>query len=83
MDQALTVSVNGIAMRVPAGSTAAAALALARIDAARYSISGAPRGPLCGMGICFECCALVNGRRQRTCQTVCEEGMEIRTDVEA
>jgi D-hydroxyproline dehydrogenase subunit gamma len=35
---------------------------------------------MCGMGICFECCATVNGRRLRTCQTVCQPNMEILTD---
>jgi aerobic-type carbon monoxide dehydrogenase small subunit (CoxS/CutS family) len=80
MHEALTVFVNGRAVKVPAGSTAVAALTLAGLDAARQSVSGTPRGPLCGMGICFECCALVNGQRQRTCQVICEQGMEIRTD---
>jgi D-hydroxyproline dehydrogenase subunit gamma len=81
--EAITVSVNGRTIEVAVGSTAAAALALAGIDALRESVTGTPRGPLCGMGICFECCALINGRRQRTCQTVCQPGMEIRTDVDA
>jgi aerobic-type carbon monoxide dehydrogenase small subunit (CoxS/CutS family) len=38
---------------------------------------------MCGMGICFECCAMIDGRRLRTCQTVCQPGMEIRTDGDA
>ncbi len=83
MDELIKVSVNGRAIEVPAGSTAAAALALAGIDATRQSVTGTPRGPLCGMGICFECCAMIDGYRQRTCQMVCRPGMEIRTDVEA
>jgi D-hydroxyproline dehydrogenase subunit gamma len=76
----ITVQVNGRAIEVQAGSMATAALALAGIDAPRKSVTGGPRGPMCGMGICFECCAMVNGRRLRTCQTVCLAGMEIRTD---
>ncbi len=80
MHEAITVYVNGRAIEVPVGSMAAAALALAGLDAPRQSVTGTPRGPLCGMGICFECSAMVNGRRQRTCLTVCQSGMEIRTD---
>ncbi len=80
MHEAITITINGQAIEVPAGSTAAAALAMANIDAPRQSVTGAPRGPLCGMGICFECCAMIDGHRLRTCQTVCRPGMEIRTD---
>jgi D-hydroxyproline dehydrogenase subunit gamma len=82
MSESIQVSVNGRTVEVPAGCTAAAALAVAGIDIVRQSVSGSPRGPLCGMGICFECCAVINGRRQRTCQTICEPGMEIHTDAD-
>ena len=47
----------------------------------RTSVSGQPRAPLCGMGICFECRATVDGHvHERTCQLVVRDGMEIRTD---
>jgi sarcosine oxidase subunit alpha len=46
----------------------------------RVSVQGRPRGPLCGMGICMECRATVNGVPQRrTCQLVCAPEMEIVT----
>jgi D-hydroxyproline dehydrogenase subunit alpha len=77
--EAIAVRVNGQTIEVPRGSMATAALALAGVDATRQSVAGEPRGPVCGMGICFECCAMVNGRRVRTCQTVCQPGMEIDT----
>ena len=32
-----------------------AAVAIAGVTAFRRSVTGEPRGPLCGMGICFEC----------------------------
>jgi sarcosine oxidase subunit alpha len=83
MSETFTVNVNGRAVEVPSGSSAAVALAIAGV-AARQSVSGAPRGPLCGMGICFECCATIDGRaHQRTCQAACRPGMEIRTDGDA
>lgn len=81
MDELIKVSVNGRAIEVPAGSTAAAALALAGIDATRQSVTGTPRGPLCGMGICFECRVNIDGRAHcKSCQVVCLPGMEVRTD---
>jgi sarcosine oxidase subunit alpha len=44
----------------------------------RRSVSGELRGPLCGMGICFECRVLVDGQLHvRSCQMLCREGMEI------
>jgi len=80
-DEAVTVLVNGQPVRVPPGTSAAAAVAMAGVSAFRSSVTGAPRGPLCGMGICFECRATVDGvPGVRTCRTRCREGMEIRTD---
>lgn len=40
-------------------------------EAFRTSVSGEPRAPMCGMGICMECRATVDGvPHQRTCQTM-------------
>lgn len=75
------LSVNGIAIAVPAGSMVSAAVAAAGASAFRRSVTGEPRGPLCGMGICFECRVTIDGRAHvRSCQTVCAPGMEVRTD---
>ena len=64
MTETIIVNINGRDVRVPGDSTAAVALAVAGI-AARQSVTGTPRGPLCGMGICFECCATIDGRPHR------------------
>jgi sarcosine oxidase subunit alpha len=33
------------------------------------------------MGICFECRAIINGKaHSRSCQIVCELGMDVRTN---
>jgi len=33
------------------------------------------------MGVCFECSVTIDGRPHcRSCQTLCAEGMEVRTD---
>lgn len=77
----INVRVNGKTLTVPAGTLVAAAILRAGKSACRRSVTGEPRGPLCGMGICFECRATVNGvAHVRTCQRLCEPGMEIATD---
>ena len=76
----VTLSVNGSPVAVPAGATDEVAMAIAG-QACRTSVSGEPRGPLCGMGICFECRVSINGTPHcRSCQILCEPGMEVRTD---
>ena len=66
-----------IHVRVPAGSSVAAALAQQPPGHTRLSVSGQWRAPLCGMGVCHECRVLINGRERLACQTVCEDGMVI------
>jgi len=81
MPEMIAVRVNGREVQVASGSTAAAAVMIAGDCACRTSVSGEPRAPLCGMGICFECRATVNGvAHTRTCQELCEPGMVISTD---
>ena len=72
---------NGKSVSVPVGSMVSTAVARARLVMFRRSVSGAPRAPLCGMGICFECRVTINGREHcRSCQIPCAPGMEVRTD---
>jgi D-hydroxyproline dehydrogenase subunit gamma len=81
MTDEITLTVNGTAVTVPSGAMVSAAVSLAGVTAFRRSVSGEPRAPLCGMGICFECRVTVNGREHvRSCQLPCEPGMEVRTD---
>lgn len=43
-------------------------------------VSGAPRGPFCGMGVCFECEVTVDGRPAvRACQTRVLPDMTVET----
>ena len=77
----ITVSVNGRPLTVPAGSMVSAAVAISGVASFRRSVTGEPRGPLCGMGICFECRVTINGEaHSRSCQIACQSGMEVRTD---
>lgn len=76
----LSLRVNGVSVEVVPGSTVAVAAVIAA-QSCRTSVSGQPRGPLCGMGICFECRVTINGKPHcRSCQILCEPGMEVRTD---
>jgi len=71
--------INEVAAIVPRGSMVSAALLVAEVPC-RRSISGEPRTALCGMGICFECRATVDGiAHRRTCQIVCTHGMKVVT----
>lgn len=76
----VTLTVNGSMIAVPSGATVAVALMMAG-HACRKSVSGEARGPLCGMGICFECRVSINGTPHcRSCQILCEAGMSVETD---
>jgi hypothetical protein len=79
MPSDVRLKVNGIEVVVPSGTTVGVAIMLAD-QPCRTSITGEPRGALCGMGICFECRAVINADQHcRSCQTLCEEGMSVTT----
>lgn len=81
MPDTVTVVVNGVSVTMPAGSMVSAAILKTGVSAFRRSASGELRGPLCGMGICFECRVTIDGEQHcRSCQTVCINGMDVRTD---
>ena len=80
MPSQVSVTVNGSQVVVASGATVAAAVMIAG-QACRISVNGEPRGPLCGMGICFECRVMVNGNPHlRSCQVLCEPGMDVETE---
>jgi predicted molibdopterin-dependent oxidoreductase YjgC len=81
VDSQVTLRINGRPVSVPTGTVVAAALAVAGVPRFRRSVAGEARTPLCGMGMCFECRVTINGQPLcRSCQTACEEGMEVWTD---
>jgi len=78
-DEGFFITVNGGRVRVALGTSVAAAMMMSQ-EPCRFSVTGEARGPLCGMGICMECRATVNGvAHRRTCQMVCVPGMEVVT----
>lgn len=70
---------DGQPLRVAAGTTVAAALALAGDGSSRTSLSGQRRAPVCGMGVCQECRVNIDGQRRLACQTLCRDGMRVET----
>lgn len=63
------------------GDCVAAALLADGVIAFRTSpLSGAPRGPLCMIGNCFECLVEIDGEpNQQACRVSVREGMQVRT----
>jgi predicted molibdopterin-dependent oxidoreductase YjgC len=62
------------------GETVAAALLAAGFRDLRASVvMGAPRGPYCLMGACFDCLVRIDGEFNRqACMTQVEPGMDVR-----
>ena len=80
MSESFSITVNGRQVRVSEGTSVAAAMMMSD-EPCRISVRGEPRGPLCGMGICMECRATVNGvRHRRTCQLLCTPATEVVTE---
>ncbi len=80
MPDFVKITIDGAEVKVQAGTTVAAAILISRAGF-RRSVRGELRGPVCGMGICFECRAKVDGQpQQRTCQLLCAGGMVVSTD---
>ena len=77
--EVVNIFVNGSPTVARAGSVVSAVLLTVGVSC-RASVSGEPRTALCGMGICFECRAVVEGvMHQRTCQLPVREGMRVET----
>jgi len=77
----LRLRIDGEEVAADPAWTVAALLERLGRSAARRSVGGERRAPLCGMGICFECRVTIDGERHRRgCQVLCREGMEVATD---
>ncbi|MBB6563071.1 succinate dehydrogenase/fumarate reductase-like Fe-S protein [Acidovorax soli] len=76
----LQIHADGVRLQVARGTSVAAALAQVPPGRTRTSVTGQPRAPLCGMGVCHECRVRIDGRVRLACQTLCTEGMQVHTD---
>ncbi|EIF32809.1 hypothetical protein BCh11DRAFT_00544 [Burkholderia sp. Ch1-1] len=70
---------NDQPLSVPGGRSVAAALLAAGVSRFRATpVSGAPRGPFCMMGACFECLVEIDGVPSRqACMVEVKAGMRI------
>jgi sarcosine oxidase subunit alpha len=81
MPEIVTIIVDGVMVEVAEGISVATALITTGKNVFRISSNGAGRGPLCGIGICFECRVTIDGRKHaRSCQLPCRSGMNVQTD---
>ena len=77
--RSVTLTVDGREVDAVAGESVLAALWANGIRALHHTaLAGEPRGPFCGIGICFDCLVTVNGERSvRACMTAVEPGMAV------
>lgn len=79
--QHVTLLIDGEPTAVSSGCSVAVALLSAGVMSFRRSVTGEPRAPLCGMGICYECRVTIDGEpHQKSCMVVVAAGMKVVTD---
>lgn len=74
------LQIEGRPVQARAGDSVAVAMLEAGVGVFRETpVSGAPRAPLCLMGVCFDCLVEVDGRPNvQACMTPVAEGMQVR-----
>jgi sarcosine oxidase subunit alpha len=77
----VSVTVDGIPLPAYLGETLAAVMLAAGWRVFRYAPrTGSPRGLFCGMGVCYDCLMVVDGRPNvRACMTPVTDGMRAET----
>ncbi|WP_414442687.1 (2Fe-2S)-binding protein [Burkholderia sp. 22PA0106] len=76
----VNLTVEGRVIQAREGESVALALLAAGLDHTRTTpVSGAPRAPLCLMGVCFECLVNVDGQPNvQACMLEVRDGMRVR-----
>jgi aerobic-type carbon monoxide dehydrogenase small subunit (CoxS/CutS family) len=77
------IQVNGNPVMAYPGETLATVILAAGWKMFRHTtLSGEPRGPFCGMGLCFDCLVTVNKRQNvRSCVTLAQPGDEVERQI--
>lgn len=77
----VAITIDGRPHMARRGDSVAAALLEAGVTACRTTaISGAPRGPYCLMGVCFDCLVTIDGVGNRQgCLVEVRDGMAVAT----
>lgn len=75
----IMISIDGVALEVPAQETLAAAmLQSGPLDLRTTAISGTPRSAYCMMGVCFDCLVTIDDQpNQQACMTIVRPGMRV------
>jgi D-hydroxyproline dehydrogenase subunit gamma len=74
------IEVDGARVTAFEGESVATALLAAGVRVFRRTASGAPRGPFCNMGACFDCLVTIDGESfQRACRSRVRQGMRVET----
>lgn len=78
VEEKVTFSFDGVAIKTKPGITVAAALLASGRSAFRNTpVSGASRGPFCMMGACYDCLVSVNGETVQACMTIVKPGLRV------
>ena len=83
-DELIEIEFNGRSLHAAPTQTLLAALWDATPPTLHVTAhTSEPRSAFCGIGLCFDCVALVNGTPNvRTCMTVVEPGMVVETQTD-
>jgi predicted molibdopterin-dependent oxidoreductase YjgC len=76
----VALEIDGMPVAAREGDSVAAAMLAAGVFSGRDTpVSGAPRGPFCMMGACFDCLVEIDGEPNRqACMTMVAGGMTVR-----
>ncbi len=75
-----TFRFDGRPVEAFAGESVGAALIAAGIPAVRIAGDGTRRGPVCQIGVCWECRCVIDGEpNMRACRTEARPGMVVET----
>lgn len=78
-DGSLRFDFEGRAVTARPGESVAAALIASGYVSLRTAEDDSPRGVLCGIGVCWECRCIIDGRpNSRACMTEVKHGMTVR-----
>lgn len=77
----IDIVIDGAVVAARTGDTVAAAMLAAGLMCTRTTpVTGAPRGPFCMMGVCFECLVTIDGgASQQACLVAVAPGMRVDT----
>lgn len=74
----VTVRMDGRDLTLRQGANLAAELLVSGVMPFRHTpVSGAPRGPFCMMGACFDCLVEIDGVQRQACMIETAQGLEI------